>query len=124
MYVTSVSLNDTGAGTEETYSGVQVSTGLVEDLILRLDGVRHTTVVLHGGDGATMSVGGKVGEGLVVFENRDSAYSFLSGTHIVSLAAQNVRDRGHLVDVDRALKAAREFAVTGKLADGLVWQTV
>lgn len=124
MYVTSVSLNDTGTGTEETYNGPRLSTGLVEDLIRRLDGTRHTTVVLHGGDGASMSVGGKVGEGLVVFENRGSAYSFLSGTHIVSLAAQNHRDRGHLVDLDRALKAAREFALTGHLAQDLVWQTL
>lgn len=124
MYVTSVSLNDTGTGGEETYGGPQLSTGLIEDLILRLDGARHTTVVLHGGDGATMSVGGKAGEGLVVFANRDAAYSFLSGTHIASLAARNERDRGHLVDVDRALKAAREFAVTGKLAENLVWQTL
>ncbi|HZM82634.1 MAG TPA: hypothetical protein VFC19_43510 [Candidatus Limnocylindrales bacterium] len=124
MYVTSVSLNDTGAGTEETYRGPRLSAGLIEDLIHRLDGARHTTVVLHGGDGATMSVGGKAGEGLVVIENRDSAYHFLSGTHIASLAAGNVRDRGHLVDVERALKAAREFAATGKLADGLIWQAV
>lgn len=124
MYITSVSLNDTGTGGEQTYSGPQLSTGLVDDLILRLDGVRHTTVVLRGGDGATMSVGGKADEGLVVFQQRDSAYSFLSGTHIASLAALNERDRGHLVDVDRALKAAREFAVTGKLAENLVWQTL
>jgi len=122
MYVTSVSLNDTGAGSEQTFSGPQLSAGLVEELIRRLDGARHTAVVLHGGDGASMSVGGKVGEGLVVFEQRDSAYHFLSGTHIASLAAGNVRDQGHLVDVERAVKAAREFAVTGKLADGLVWQ--
>ena len=123
MYLTSVSLNNTGTGAEETYSGARLSTGLVEELIRRLDGVRHTTVVLNGGDGASMSVGGKAGEGLVVFENRESAYTFLSGTHIVSLAARNERDRGHLVDVDRALTAAREFAATGRLADGLVWQT-
>jgi len=122
MYVTSVSLNDTGAGAEQTFKGPQLSTGLIEDLIRRLDGTRHTTVVLRGGDGASMSVGGKAGEGLVVFENRDSAYHFLSGTHIASLAAGNVRDRGHLVDVDRAIKAAREFAVTGKLAGDLIWQ--
>lgn len=122
MYVTSVSFNDTGAGTEQTYRGPQLSTGLIEDLIRRLDGARHTAVVLQGRDGASMSVGGKAGEGLVVFENRNSAYSFLSGTHIASLAAGNVRDRGHLVDVDRAIKAAREFAVTGNLADDLIWQ--
>src|SRR5689334_16067388 len=103
MYVTSMSLNDTVTGVEQTYR-LEAGTGLVEDLILRLDGVRHTTVVLHGGDGANLSVGGKAAEGLVVFENRGSAYSFLSRTHIVSLAAQNVRDSGHLVDLDRALK--------------------
>jgi hypothetical protein len=71
-----------------------------------------------------MSVGGKASEGLVVFESRGSAYHFLSGTHIVSLAAGNQRDRGHLVDVERALKAAREFAASGRLADGLVWQAL
>jgi hypothetical protein len=119
MYVTSVSLNDTVTGTEETYV-LEASPDLVDDLIRRLDGVRHTAVVLHG-DTASMSVGGKAGEGLVVFENRDAAYHFLSGTHIASLAAGNVRDQGHLVDLDRAIAAAREFAVTGKLAEGLVW---
>jgi lipid-binding SYLF domain-containing protein len=123
MYVTSVSLNDTRAETEETYQGQQINAGLIEDLIRRLDGARHTTVVLHGGDGASLSVGGRAGEGLVVFQTRDSAYHFLSGTHIVSLAAGNQRDRGHLVDVDRAIKAARTFAVNGTLADDLIWQT-
>jgi hypothetical protein len=59
---------------------------------------------------------------LVVFENRDWAYHFLSGTHIASLAAGNVRDQGHLVDLDRAVRAAQEFALSGKLSDGLVWQ--
>ncbi|HEX6682277.1 MAG TPA: hypothetical protein VF062_05755 [Candidatus Limnocylindrales bacterium] len=123
MYITSATLNDTQVS-DETYPAGQLSTGLIEALIRRLDGARHTMVTLSAGEQALMTIGGKAGEGFVVYQNSDASYHVLSATDAVSLAAGDVRQRDRLVDLDRAVTAANEFALHGRLADGLVWQTL
>lgn len=120
MYITSAILNDTSA-TDEPYSGEQLSTGLIEGLIRRLDGVRHTMVTLSCGEQAQMTIGGKAGEGFLVYERRDAAYHVLTATDAVSLAAGDVRQRDRLVDLGGAVAAANEFALHGRLAGNLVW---
>lgn len=141
MFVSTVTIDDVMIGGEETYAGAQIDLALVERLIRRLDGVRHTMVTLAAGDpvgdsaghsgasggshtgasgdGARMAVGGHAGAGLVVYETDGETFHILTPGDVVAMAAGRARG---LVGVDQALRAAREFAVNGRLAPGLVWQ--
>jgi hypothetical protein len=122
VFIDTLSIDDVMTGAEETYAGAQVDLALVERLIRRLDGVRHTMVTLAStgsGAGARMAIGGHAGSGLVVYETDEETFHILAPGDVVSMAAGRARG---LVGVDQALKAAREFATSGRLAPNLVWQ--
>jgi hypothetical protein len=125
MYVTSVTIDDTTIGVEEAYTGRQISPALIEDLIGRLDGERYTMVTLTGADQTRLAIGGHARLGLVVYEASadSSSYTVLSPGDVVAMAAGRVRT-GDLVDAGKAVSAAREWAMTGRLAPGMVWQTI
>lgn len=119
MFIDTLSIDDVVTGAEETYAGAQVDLALVEGLIRRLDGVRHTMVTLASNSRGRMAIGGHAGAGLVVYETDEETFHILAPGDVVAMAAGRARG---LVGVDQALKAAKEFAVSGRLAPNLVWQ--
>lgn len=130
MFVSCVSIDDQETGKEIEYRSSDVTPELVEQLIQRLDGSRHTLVVLaHNGE-AHVAVGGDARVGLIVYctEDNDQFRNLLSATPEDTTAVQLVAggqlgdyERRFVVSASVACQAAVEYAESGHLAKHLAW---
>jgi Immunity protein Imm1 len=131
MFVTLVIMNDIKTWKEEVYVDDQITQDLVESLVRRLDGGRHSTLALSAEDEINhMGIGGDAGVGLIVYHTSDNEefHNLLSDepdnydTVEMMVGQQIALERRYLADVEKAVQAAREFVVSGLLAEDLNWE--
>ncbi|HCT78196.1 MAG TPA: hypothetical protein DGG94_01535 [Micromonosporaceae bacterium] len=131
MYATLVTIDNAEGFKGEKYAGDQISPILVEDLINKLDGEKHTLVTLTPGGEEHMAIGGDARVGLIVYETPDnlSFNNLLSSEpdshETVSLVIggqPGEYQRRYLVDARQAIAAAKEYAIAGTLPPELPWE--
>jgi Immunity protein Imm1 len=132
MFVKYVTMDDTKTWNSEEYVDEQVTSELVERLIRTLDGGQHSLLTLGAEDEIHhMAIGGDARVGLVVYHTSDNVefHNLLSNqpdnydTVLMVVGGQpsDIKHR-YLVEVDRVVVAAKEFIVSGLLAEQLDWE--
>lgn len=128
MFVTSVASDHPWGGAVELPWEPDWDEATLARLVDELDGVDRTALVLVGPDDVSLSIGGSVAGGLVVYVEVDGeTFALAGGTDergsrgIVAGGTYQEYPLRYVLEPPVAVQAAWTFVQTGELDDGLTW---